>query len=108
VLRAARAAPAAVVAHLERSAEKMSFFAIMALFYVLALGPIICARLLRVGTVITLIATAASIGMLIAIGAVYRLSFASAELNATIPVWISSLLILVSVFVGVRLVRSDH
>lgn len=96
-----------VSARLTIKRKAMSFFAVMALFYVLAMGPITCARVVRPGAFLTLLATAVSIVLLIAVGVGYRLLFGFAEMETSIPVCISGFLILLCIFVGVRLIHRD-
>ena len=85
----------------------IGFIATLVLFYGLSLVPITCAGFTRAGATVTLFATAATIGMLIAVGMIYRLIFGGAELNMTIPLWISGTLVLLSIVAGVRLIRRN-
>jgi hypothetical protein len=85
----------------------IGFIATLVLFYGLSLVPITCAGFTRAGPTVTLCATATTIGMLIAVGLIYRVIFGGAELNMTIPIWISGTLALLSIIAGVRLIRRN-
>ena len=85
----------------------IGFIATLVLFYGLSLVPITCAGYTRAGATVTLCATATTIGLLIAVGLIYRVIFGGAELNMTIPIWISGTLALLSIIAGVRLIRRN-